>query len=118
MENLMDKNIDKKVLALNINELFALNHGLLLAVGVGHDVINRVQHICNQYGFNNGFKITGAGGGGCVIIPLLSKYCNDNVQNVKDVDKEIENFRHSLLKKGYPSYLVQTGQTGLEFSYN
>ncbi len=63
---LCNKGLDRNELATNINELFQLNHGLLVSVGVGHTVINQVQNICNEYGFDHGFKITGGWGRLCL----------------------------------------------------
>ena len=116
IDNLKNKNLSKEMLAININELFSLNHGLLVSIGVGHDVINKVQSLCEENGFNLGFKITGAGGGGCVIIPLLSKYNNDIHKDA--IDKMVDKFRDLLLIKGYSSCLVKTGQTGLTCKFH
>ena len=116
INNLLDQSILESILAKNINELFSLNHGLLISIGVGHNIINKVQNICKDNGFDHGFKITGAGGGGCVIIPLLSKYNNDVDKNV--MDKVVEKFRDLLSMKGYTSYLVETGQSGLSCKFH
>ena len=115
IDNLVNKQVTKQILSENINELFSLNHGLLISIGVGHNVINNVQNICNENGFDHGYKITGAGGGGCIIIPLLSKYEMDIHQNV--TNQIIENFMTLLTAKGFPSYLVQTGQPGLSCKF-
>ena len=48
-------------------DLMRLNQGLLDAMGVGHEIIARVLALGKQHGFAAG-KLTGAGGGGCVII--------------------------------------------------
>lgn len=48
-------------------DLMRLNQGLLDAMGVGHEVIHRVLALGKAHGFSAG-KLTGAGGGGCVIV--------------------------------------------------
>jgi len=123
MNALSDKEMKASKLYKNVNELFAINHGLLCSIGVGHSVINQVQNICGHYGFTKGFKITGAGGGGCVIVSLLSK------QNAEESSKEenetscvdrklIERLRKKLASKGYESYLIETGQPGLTCKFH
>jgi mevalonate kinase len=49
-----------------IGELMDLNHSLLTAIGVSNDVIDRFVHVSKQSGAL-GAKITGAGGGGCIL---------------------------------------------------
>jgi mevalonate kinase len=47
-------------------ELMDINHGLLVAVGVSHQVIDNLVHAAKGNGAL-GAKLTGAGGGGCII---------------------------------------------------
>ena len=89
-------------LSNRVEKLFCFNHGLLLSLGVGHDVIDRIKSMCGEYGMGKGFKITGAGGGGSVIVSLLNKE--------KSV---IERLRKRLKNEGFESYLIQTGQAGV-----
>ncbi len=49
-----------------IGELMDLNHSLLTAIGVSNDVLDRFIHVSKQSGAL-GAKITGAGGGGCIL---------------------------------------------------
>ena len=49
-----------------IGELMDLNHSLLTAIGVSNDILDRFIHVSKQSGAL-GAKITGAGGGGCII---------------------------------------------------
>ena len=105
---LLNKRISSNDLYKNINDLFAVNHGLLIAIGVGHNAIDNVQSICSEYDLGKGFKITGAGGGGTVIVSLLNKHKNNNSEDTK-----VERLRSKLSSKGYESYLIETGQSGL-----
>jgi mevalonate kinase len=49
-----------------IGELMDLNHSLLTAIGVSNAVLDRFIHVSKQSGAL-GAKITGAGGGGCIL---------------------------------------------------
>ncbi len=49
-----------------VGELMDLNHSLLTAIGVSNKVLDRFIHISKQSGAL-GAKITGAGGGGCIL---------------------------------------------------
>ncbi len=55
-----------------ISTLMAMNHHILCALGVGHPALDTVMKICNEHGFN-GCKLTGAGGGGCMLTLVESK---------------------------------------------
>jgi hypothetical protein len=48
-------------------QLMRINQGALDAMGVGHPQIHRVLRLAAAHGFDSG-KLTGAGGGGCVIV--------------------------------------------------
>lgn len=62
----------KAITALKQNDIMSLgtlmniNHGLLVAIGVSHEALDRLVHITKQNGAL-GAKLTGAGGGGCMI---------------------------------------------------
>ena len=49
-----------------IGELMDLNHSLLTAIGVSNEVLDKFVHVSKQSGAL-GAKITGAGGGGCIL---------------------------------------------------
>ncbi len=55
-----------------ISTLMAMNHHILCALGVGHPALDTVMKICKENGFN-GCKLTGAGGGGCMLTLIESK---------------------------------------------
>jgi mevalonate kinase len=50
----------------SLGNLMNINHGLLMAIGVSHEALDRLVHIAKQNGAL-GAKLTGAGGGGCMI---------------------------------------------------
>jgi mevalonate kinase len=50
----------------DIGDLMDINHGLLEALGVGNELLSRLVHAARAAGAR-GAKITGAGGGGCII---------------------------------------------------
>ena len=49
-----------------IGELMDLNHSLLTAIGVSNEILDRLVHVSRKSGAL-GAKITGAGGGGCIL---------------------------------------------------
>ncbi|MDR2855806.1 MAG: mevalonate kinase [Methanomicrobiales archaeon] len=51
---------------IRLGELMDINHALLEALGVGHPALSRLVLACRQTGAY-GAKITGAGGGGCMV---------------------------------------------------
>ena len=61
---------DRLSLTSLYQELVTINQCLLNALGAGHESIERVLAIASGCGFEG--KLTGAGGGGCVIIHLPS----------------------------------------------
>ncbi len=50
----------------DVGELMNINHGLLEALGVSNDVLSLLVHAARKAGAR-GAKLTGAGGGGCMI---------------------------------------------------
>jgi len=42
-----------------------VNHYLLCSLNVGHEKIEKIRQITQKFGFHS--KITGAGGGGCML---------------------------------------------------
>jgi mevalonate kinase len=56
----------------SLGNLMDINHGLLVAIGVSHEALDRLVHIAKQNGAL-GAKLTGAGGGGCMIALVTQK---------------------------------------------
>jgi mevalonate kinase len=65
----------------DIGELMNINHGLLEALGIGTEKLSRYVHAAREAGAA-GAKITGAGGGGCMVAFVP--------QNQEEVAKAIE----------------------------
>lgn len=82
-----------------LGNLMEINQGLLDSIGVGHHAIHKVISIAKEFGAL-GSKLTGAGGGGCVII-LPS-------------DEDSENEIHRALKEqGFDSFRTRFSQEGV-----
>jgi mevalonate kinase len=60
-----------------IGKLMNVNHGLLDAIGVGGAEISELVYAARNSGANSA-KITGAGGGGCII----ALACHENAENI------------------------------------
>ncbi|PFH62199.1 hypothetical protein XA68_14606 [Ophiocordyceps unilateralis] len=61
-----DFNQDGEESVQMLGDLFAINHGLLLALGVSHPRLERIRELVDSEGIG-WTKLTGAGGGGCSI---------------------------------------------------
>jgi len=61
----------------SLGNLMNINHGLLMAIGVSHEALDRLVHIAKQNGAL-GAKLTGAGGGGCMIA-LVTQEQSDQI---------------------------------------
>ena len=99
IHNLKNNNINLNTFSNNIDNLFQLNHGLLISIGINHYIISEIYSICLRHGLS--MKITGAGGGGCVIV---------NVTILNDI--KLNDFIKLIHNHGYSNYLIETGQKG------
>lgn len=61
----------------SLGNLMDINHGLLIAIGVSHEALDQLVHIAKQNGAL-GAKLTGAGGGGCMIA-LVTQEISDRI---------------------------------------
>ncbi|PKC03424.1 mevalonate kinase [Rhizophagus irregularis] len=61
-------------------ELIDFNHYLLNSLRVGHPSIDKVREIAAQYSLHS--KLTGAGGGGCVLTLLRDDVPNDDIMKI------------------------------------
>ncbi|KTW29918.1 mevalonate kinase [Pneumocystis jirovecii RU7] len=85
-----------------IGTLMRINHNLLCALGVGHEKFEKIVKIVNDYDIG-WTKLTGAGGGGCVVI-LLREGLNDY---------DIHKFQLELVSNGFDVYKVTLGDKGV-----
>ncbi len=86
-----------------LGELMNQNHQILCSLGVSHPKLDQIVKICNDYGAL-GTKITGAGGGGCVICLIE--------------DDRIPALQRGLTEKGIAFFLTNITHTGLQGSAN
>jgi mevalonate kinase len=68
-------------LSLTQAALFAINHNLLNAMGVGHPALTKIVDVSHVRGFST--KLTGAGGGGCAITLVNSDSSPEDIQQLK-----------------------------------
>jgi len=86
-----------------LGQLMDQNHQILHELGVSHPKIDQIVTICQDHGAL-GTKLTGAGGGGCVIC-LMS-------------EEDIPLLQRSLTEKGINFFLTNISNTGLQGSTN
>jgi len=91
----------QSVLAEKAGKLLSMNQHLLTSLKVGHPSIDQVVGLGNAYGFNS--KLTGAGGGGCVISLLPSTAAAE----------DINAFCGATEKLGFESFQAAIGQGGV-----
>ncbi len=65
-----------------LGNLMDINHGLLMAIGVSHEALDRLVHIAKQNGAL-GAKLTGAGGGGCMIALVAQEQSNQIAEKLE-----------------------------------
>ena len=78
-----------------------MNQGLLSSAGMSHPVIDRLQYQTSQCGLAT--KITGAGGGGCVLT-LLENCSKEQLLHVNTL----------LLDQGMNTYETVLGVSGVQ----
>ena len=82
--------------------LMKINHHLLNGIGVGHSTLDAIFQLADSLGFS--CKLTGAGGGGCVIILL------DPLSNEDHVNK----LQEDLHQHGFTSWKAILGGEGVK----
>ncbi|GES88901.1 mevalonate kinase isoform X1 [Rhizophagus clarus] len=80
-KEIINSGVSQKELNQRIEELIDLNHNLVNSLGVGHPSIDKVREITAQYSLHS--KLTGAGGGGCVLTLLRDDVTNDDIMRIK-----------------------------------
>eukprot|EP00244_Chara_vulgaris_P014272 TRINITY_DN8832_c0_g2_i1.p1 TRINITY_DN8832_c0_g2~~TRINITY_DN8832_c0_g2_i1.p1 ORF type:complete len:120 (+),score=23.12 TRINITY_DN8832_c0_g2_i1:48-362(+) len=72
---------EEQDLQCRLPELIEINQKLLECMGVSHPSIDEVCRITAKFGLAS--KLTGAGGGGCVLSWLPSDIASDMLENIK-----------------------------------
>jgi mevalonate kinase len=81
----------------HLGELFTINHGLLVSLGVSHPKLERIRELIDHAGVG-WTKLTGAGGGGCAITII------------KPESEAGEHKTNGHAQNGTPSMLIQTSK--------
>ncbi|KAI3669179.1 hypothetical protein L6452_40405 [Arctium lappa] len=89
-----------------VEELMEMNQGLLQCMGVSHASIETVLQTTSKHKLTS--KLTGAGGGGCVLT-LLPALLPATV-----IDKVIEELEHC----GFQCFIAEIGGNGLEICFD
>lgn len=90
-----------------------MNHRLISALGVGHPVLDHIRLITQRYGLVS--KLTGAGGGGCVLtfIPT-GKLLDSNAFIFADnPEPELSEAVSELSAAGFQCIQVELGVPGV-----
>eukprot|EP00252_Welwitschia_mirabilis_P001057 TRINITY_DN11025_c0_g1_i1.p1 TRINITY_DN11025_c0_g1~~TRINITY_DN11025_c0_g1_i1.p1 ORF type:complete len:396 (+),score=69.42 TRINITY_DN11025_c0_g1_i1:263-1450(+) len=88
-----------------LEELMEMNQGLLQCMGVSHPAIEAILQTTSRYKLSS--KLTGAGGGGCVLTLL------PRLLSAKVIDK----LKADLENQGFQSFSATTGGKGVEISF-
>lgn len=89
-----------------LGDLFRMNHGLLVSLGVSHPKLERIREIVD-YADVGWTKLTGAGGGGCAI--TLLKNDTDSTA-IQEVQRKFE-------EAGFEEYHTSLGGDGVGILY-
>lgn len=90
----------------HLGDLFRINHGLLVSLGVSHPKLEYIRELVD-YSDAGWTKLTGAGGGGCAITLLKP-----------DVGrKQLEALNASFEKAGFEEYKTTLGGDGVGILY-
>jgi len=73
---------DEKNIIKELKDMIDVNHYLLCSLNVGHEKIEQIRQITKKYGLHT--KITGAGGGGCMLTFVPNESKEDIIIKVKD----------------------------------
>lgn len=95
VEALKTNNINK------VGELMTENHNLLEELGVGHHKLSEILSVFTETGAIGG-KLTGAGGGGCVVAIF---------DNLNDAQQAINKLEHQQGIKAFNTYISTKGVT-------
>eukprot|EP01130_Rhizamoeba_saxonica_P017132 TRINITY_DN8176_c0_g1_i2.p1 TRINITY_DN8176_c0_g1~~TRINITY_DN8176_c0_g1_i2.p1 ORF type:complete len:401 (+),score=83.24 TRINITY_DN8176_c0_g1_i2:100-1203(+) len=97
-----DKIEDKHQIESQIGTFFSISHNVLNALGVGHNELENIISIANEFHLQT--KLTGSGGGGCAIT-LVKSNTPDHI-----VDTVLER-----LNEKYSSFMTRMGCKGVQY---
>lgn len=80
-----------------LQQLVRTNHGLLNALGVGHEALDQVCATTRRHGFES--KLTGAGGGGCAFTVLEDASAAD-----VEINRRATELAARLQEQGFACY--------------
>jgi mevalonate kinase len=90
----------------HLGDLFRINHGLLVSLGVSHPKLEHIRELIDYAGIG-WTKLTGAGGGGCAITLLK-----------RDVDDEsLRVVKQKFETAGFEEYQTTLGGSGVGMLY-
>lgn len=90
----------------HLGDLFRMNHGLLVSLGVSHPKLEHIREMVD-YADIGWTKLTGAGGGGCAITLLKN-----------DVEQDLlEEMQNQFAKAGFEEYKTTLGGDGVGILY-
>jgi len=80
-KNLFNGENNQEKIVNELKNMIDVNHYLLCSLNVGHEKIEQIKQITKKFGL--GSKITGAGGGGCMLTFVPNGTNEDIVRNTK-----------------------------------
>src|SRR5205823_9526789 len=90
----------------HFGQLFRINHGILVSLGVSHPRLEHVRELVDYAGIG-WTKLTGAGGGGCAITLLKP---DASAETVSELEKKFE-------EAGFEQYKTTLGGDGVGILY-
>jgi len=102
----MCRDVDNSKYITELEHLIDMNQHLLEAIGVSHPTITNILQVCRAHALHG--KLTGAGGGGCVIVILPNHFTDDQLISVQ----------RDLKEKRFESWLTKLGGCGVKLHQN
>jgi mevalonate kinase len=101
-----DFDVDADCNLEHLGDLFRINHGHLVSLGVSHPKLEYIREIVDYAGIG-WTKLTGAGGGGCAIT-LLNRHAGD---------EKLHDLHRQFKQAGFAQYTVTLGGDGVGVLY-
>ena len=100
----------QSIKASELGKLASLNQEYLRTINVSNQTLDQITDFANLY--THGAKITGAGGGGCIIGFTDTKLPKDVSSSQTDTRHQLDALRH-ISEKGYECFVANIDKTGL-----